>query len=90
MRVGERDHLDLDQSVGIVEERDAEQRVRNALISGGEADEMHDDAKRAAEEVLGARFVSLAGHLHISAFYEADDLLLLHILELLHSTTPTP
>jgi hypothetical protein len=51
---------------------------------------MHDDAKRAAEEIPGARSVSLAGHSHISAFYEADDLLLPHILELLHSATPTP
>jgi hypothetical protein len=31
MRVGERDRLDLDQSIGIVEERDAEQRVRDAV-----------------------------------------------------------
>jgi hypothetical protein len=88
--VGERDRLDLDQSIGIVEERDAEQRVRGALICAGEADEMHDDAKRAAEEIPGARSVSRAGHSHIPAFYEADDLLLPHILELLHSATPTP
>jgi hypothetical protein len=46
---------------------------------------MHDDAKRAAEEIPGAKFLSLASHSHISAFYEADDLLLPHILELLHS-----
>jgi pimeloyl-ACP methyl ester carboxylesterase len=46
------------------------------LICAGEADEMHDDAKSAAEEIPGARFVSLASHSHISAFYEADDLLL--------------
>jgi pimeloyl-ACP methyl ester carboxylesterase len=45
------------------------------LICVGEADEMHDDAKRAAAEIPGARFVSLVGHSHISAFYEADDLL---------------
>jgi pimeloyl-ACP methyl ester carboxylesterase len=64
-------------------------RVR-CLICAGEADEMHDDAKRAAAEIPGAKFVSLAGHSHISAFYEADDLLLPHILELLHSSTPTP
>lgn len=57
------------------------------LICVGEADEMHDDAKRAAEEIPGAKFVSLAGHSHISAFYEADDLLLPHILELLRSAT---
>jgi pimeloyl-ACP methyl ester carboxylesterase len=55
------------------------------LICAGEADEMHDDAKTAAEEIPGATFVSLAGHSHISAFYEADDLLLPHILELLRS-----
>ena len=53
------------------------------LICVGEADEMHGDAKRAAEEIPGTRFVSLADHSHISAFYEADDLLLPHILELL-------
>jgi pimeloyl-ACP methyl ester carboxylesterase len=58
------------------------------LICTGEADEMHDNAKRAAEEIPGAKFVSLAGHSHISAFYEADELLLPHILELLRSATP--
>jgi pimeloyl-ACP methyl ester carboxylesterase len=57
------------------------------LICVGEADEMHDDAKRAAEEIPGARFVSVAGHSHISAFYEGDDLLLPHILEVLRSAT---
>ncbi len=57
------------------------------LICVGEADEMHDAAKRAADEIPGARFVSLAGHSHISAFYEADDLLLPHIVELLRSAT---
>jgi pimeloyl-ACP methyl ester carboxylesterase len=58
------------------------------LICVGEADEMHDDARRAADEIPGARFVSLTGQSHISAFYEADDLLLPHILELLRSMTP--
>lgn len=58
------------------------------LICAGEADEMHDNAKRAADEIAGAKFVSLAGHSHISAFYEADDLLLPHILELLRSAAP--
>jgi pimeloyl-ACP methyl ester carboxylesterase len=58
------------------------------LICVGEADEMHDDAKRAAEEMADARFLSLAGHSHISAFYEADDVLLPHILELLRSAAP--
>jgi hypothetical protein len=60
------------------------------LIGAGEADEMHDAAKRAADEIPSAKFVSLAGHSHISAFYEADDLLLPHILGLLRSATPTP
>jgi pimeloyl-ACP methyl ester carboxylesterase len=59
------------------------------LICVGEADEMHDAAKRAAEEIPGAKFVSLVGHSHISAFYEADDLLLPHILELLRSAAPS-
>lgn len=58
------------------------------LICAGEADEMHDDARRAAAEIPGAKFVSLAGQSHISAFYEADDLLLPHILELLRSVSP--
>jgi pimeloyl-ACP methyl ester carboxylesterase len=60
------------------------------LICVGEADEMHDEAKRAAEEIPGAKFVSLTGHTHISAFYEAADLLMPHILELLRSATPKP
>jgi pimeloyl-ACP methyl ester carboxylesterase len=55
------------------------------LISAGEADEMHDDAKRAAEEIPDARFVSIPGLSHITAFSEADELLLPHILELLGS-----
>ena len=58
------------------------------LICAGEADEMHDAGKRAAAEIPGAKFVSLAGHSHLSAFYEADDLLLPHILELLRSAAP--
>jgi hypothetical protein len=58
------------------------------LVCTGEADEMHDDAKRAAEEIPGARFVSLTGHSHISAFYEADDLLLPDILAVLRSAPP--
>ena len=56
------------------------------LICAGETDEMHDCARRAAAEIPDAKFVSLAGHSHISAFYEADDVLLPHILELLRST----
>jgi hypothetical protein len=50
---------------------------------------MHDDAQRAADEIPGARFVSLSGHSHISAFYEADAVLLPHILDLLHSASTT-
>ena len=55
------------------------------LICAGEADEMRGDAERAAGEIPGAKFVSLEGHSHISAFYEADDLLLPHILDQLRS-----
>jgi hypothetical protein len=43
---------------------------------------MRDDARRAAEEIPAARFVSLPGHSHISAFYETDGLLLPRIIEL--------
>jgi hypothetical protein len=46
---------------------------------------MHDNARRAAEEIPGATFVSLAGHSHISAFYEADAFLLPRILDLFRS-----
>lgn len=46
---------------------------------------MHDDARRAADEIPGGKFVPLAGHSHMSAFYEADALLLPHILDLLRS-----
>jgi hypothetical protein len=48
---------------------------------------MYDDAKRAAVEIPGATFVSLAGHSHISAFYEADALLLPHILDLFRAAS---
>ena len=58
------------------------------LICVGEADEMREDAERAADEIPGGRFVSLAGHSHISAFYEADDVLLPHVLALLRSAAP--
>jgi pimeloyl-ACP methyl ester carboxylesterase len=57
------------------------------LICAGGADEMHDDAERAAREIPGAKFVSLAGQSHISAFYEADAALLPHILDPLHSAS---
>ncbi len=59
------------------------------LICAGAADEMHDDARRAADEIPGATFVSLVGHSHISAFYEADAVLLPHILDLLRAATPS-
>jgi pimeloyl-ACP methyl ester carboxylesterase len=58
------------------------------LICAGDADEMHDDAMRAADEIPAATFISLTGHSHISAFYEADDVLLPHVLALLRSSTP--
>lgn len=60
------------------------------LICAGAADEMHEDAVRAAREIPGATFVSLPGHSHISAFYEADDELLPHILDFLHGAKPGP
>jgi pimeloyl-ACP methyl ester carboxylesterase len=68
--------------------RDLAQWRIPCLVCAGEADEMHDAAARAAAEIPGATFVSLAGHSHISAFYEADDLLLPHIVALLRSATP--
>lgn len=55
------------------------------LVCAGSADEMHDGARRAAEEIPGATFVSIEGMTHIAAFYEADELLLPHILALLRS-----
>ena len=55
------------------------------LICIGEADEMHDAAQRAADEIPTATFISLAGHSHISAFYEADAELFPHIAAHLHS-----
>lgn len=61
----------------------------SCLICVGDADEMHDDAERAASEIPGATFVSLAGQSHISAFYEADALLLPHVLEVLRSAAPS-
>ncbi len=60
------------------------------LICSGDTDEMHDSARRAAQEIPGAQFVSLAGHSHISAFYEADEALLPHIRALLRDTRPGP
>jgi pimeloyl-ACP methyl ester carboxylesterase len=77
------------QTEGAISEDLSRWRVP-CLICAGEADEMHEDAKRAAAEIPGAKFVSLPGHSHISAFYEADDLLVPHILELLRSSTTTP
>jgi pimeloyl-ACP methyl ester carboxylesterase len=58
------------------------------LICAGDADEMHEDARMAAAEIPGAQFLSLAGHSHISAFYEADDVLLPHVLAVLRSSKP--
>jgi len=78
----------------VLSERPISQELRRwqlpCLICAGAADEMHDDAERASREIPGATFVSLPGHSHISAFYEADDLLLPHILELLRAATRDP
>jgi len=46
-----------------------------SLIAAGERDEFHENARRAAEAIPGAIFVSLAGHNHISAIYEVDRLM---------------
>jgi pimeloyl-ACP methyl ester carboxylesterase len=51
------------------------------LIYVGAEDEMRDDARRAAAEIPGARFLSLPGHTHYSAPEEVDTLLP-HVLEL--------
>jgi pimeloyl-ACP methyl ester carboxylesterase len=75
------------QSEGAISEDLSSWRVP-CLICAGDADEMHEDARRAAAEIPEAMFVSLAGHSHISAFYEADELLLPHVLALLRSSTP--
>ncbi len=50
------------------------------LIYVGAEDEMRDDARRAAAEIPGARFLSLPGHTHYSAPDEVDALLP-HVLE---------
>ena len=45
------------------------------LIYAGSDDEMHDAARRAAEEIPTAAFLSLPGHTHISAEGEVDQVL---------------
>jgi pimeloyl-ACP methyl ester carboxylesterase len=57
------------------------------LIYVGAADEMHDDAERAAAEIPTATFLSIPGHTHISAPDEVDELLP-HVFDLLRSITP--
>jgi pimeloyl-ACP methyl ester carboxylesterase len=74
------------QTEGAISEDLSRWRVP-CLICAGDGDEMHEDARRAAAEIPGATFVSLTGHSHISAFYEADDLLLPHVLALLRSSS---
>jgi pimeloyl-ACP methyl ester carboxylesterase len=56
------------------------------LIYVGEADEMHDDAARAAAVIPGATFLSLPGHTHLSAPDEVDALLP-HVLDLFRSAS---
>jgi pimeloyl-ACP methyl ester carboxylesterase len=55
------------------------------LIYVGAADPMHDDARRAADEIPSATFLSLPGHTHLSAPDEVDHLLP-HVLELLRTS----
>ncbi len=45
------------------------------LIYAGTADEMHADARRAAQEIPGAVFLSLPEHTHISAEGEVEEVL---------------
>jgi pimeloyl-ACP methyl ester carboxylesterase len=54
------------------------------LIYTGSADEMHDQAARAAAEIPNATFLSLAGHTHYSADRVGGELLP-HVLKLFHS-----
>jgi len=57
------------------------------LIYAGAADEMHDDAERAAAEIPRATFLSLPGHTHLSAADEVNELLP-HVLGLLRFARP--
>jgi pimeloyl-ACP methyl ester carboxylesterase len=45
------------------------------LIAAGDADEFHDNARRAAAEIPGATFVALTGHDHLSSIQEVDRLM---------------
>ena len=45
------------------------------LLYVGEADEMHDAARRAAEEIPTATFLSLPGHTHLSSEGEVEQVL---------------
>jgi len=45
------------------------------LIYAGTDDEMHDAARRAADEIPNARFLSLPGHTHVSAEGEVEEVL---------------
>jgi pimeloyl-ACP methyl ester carboxylesterase len=56
------------------------------LIYAGANDDMHEGAARAAAEIPGAVFLSLAGHTHFSAERVADELLP-HILELFRNAS---
>lgn len=57
------------------------------LIYAGEDDEMHEHAARAADEIPGATFISLAGHTHFSAERVADQVIP-RVLELFRSASP--
>jgi pimeloyl-ACP methyl ester carboxylesterase len=56
------------------------------LVYVGADDPMHDDARRAGEEIPSATFLSLAGHTHLSAPDEVEELLP-HVLELLRTSS---
>lgn len=57
------------------------------LIYMAAADDMHDNAARAAAESPRATFLSLAGATHLSAPDEADEVLP-HVRKLFRSTAP--
>jgi pimeloyl-ACP methyl ester carboxylesterase len=62
-------------------------RVPCLIYAGAGDTDIHDNAAKAAAEIPGATFLSLAGRSHFSAEDEVNELLP-HVLEILHYTTP--
>jgi pimeloyl-ACP methyl ester carboxylesterase len=61
-------------------------RVPCLIYAGAGDTDIHDSARKAAAEIPGATFLSLAGRSHFSAEDEVNELLP-HVLDLLHSST---